>query len=74
MPEITIKNGEEKNDWKKKNGRHTGARNDLAPALPGCSQHFGKPAGITTPEDAPCALWFLRLGILPLRRQSMPPD
>lgn len=40
MPEVTIKNGEEKKDWKKNTGDTSELENDFAPALPGCSQHF----------------------------------
>lgn len=43
MPEVTIKNGEEKKDWEKNMGDTLELENDLAPALPGCSQHFASP-------------------------------
>lgn len=74
MPEVKIKNGEQKKDWKKKYGRHTGASKWPCSSSPRLLPALCKPAGVTTPEDTRCALWFLRLGILPLRRQSMPPD
>lgn len=51
MPEVTIKNGEEKKEWKKNMGDMLELEKDLAPALPGCSQHSASPQGFNHARD-----------------------